>query len=108
MEKIKNILKELNEFGISKSNINDILNPNEIEFYNQLEVFYNNSLKDQNIKQKINEISNGNVDSNGKQKSYEITHDVYLKSPLNIFLKITAILMKNSGTSFTKKLIYNL
>ena len=83
MEKIKNILKELNEFGISKSNINDILNPNEIEFYNKLEVFYNNSLKDQNVKQKINEISNGNVDSNGKQKSYEITHDVYLKSPLS-------------------------
>ena len=83
MEKIKNILKELNEYGISKSTTEDILSPHEIEYFNELELFYKNSLKDIKVKERINDIANNHVNDNQKHKDYEITHDVYLKGPLN-------------------------
>ena len=83
MDNFDKILKELNEFGISKSNVYNILNPNEIEYYKQIEMFYTDSLKNESVKQKINEIKKGNTDLNAKHKGYEITHDVHLGGPLS-------------------------
>tara|TARA_B100000925_G_scaffold288987_1_gene270972 strand:+ start:230 stop:1120 length:891 start_codon:yes stop_codon:yes gene_type:complete len=82
MDNFDKILKDLKEFGISKSNVYNILNPNEIEYYKQLEMFYTDALKNENVKQKINEIKKGNTDLNGKYKGYEITHDEILCEPL--------------------------
>ena len=84
MEKIDQILKELNENGFSKSTVEDILNPHEIEYFNELKLFYKNSLEDKKVKKNINEIANNHVNDNQKHKYYEITHNVYLNGPLNL------------------------
>jgi len=83
MSVIKKIIEELNEFGISKSTVQEILNPKEMEYFEDILNFYKNSLNDKQVKKRIKEIKNKNSVINVKHKQYEINHDIYLRGPLN-------------------------
>ena len=83
MSVIKKIIEELNEFGISKSTVQEILNPKEMEYFEDILNFYKNSLNDKQVKKRIKEIKNKNSVINAKHKHYEINHDIYLRGPLN-------------------------
>lgn len=83
MSVLKKIIEELNEFGISKSTVQEILNPKEIGYFEDILKFYKNSLDDKQVKKRIKEIKNYNSLIKQKHKHYEITHDIYLRGPLN-------------------------
>lgn len=83
MSVLKKIIEELNEFGISKSTVQEILNPKEIGYFEDILKFYKNSLDDKQVKKIIKEIKNQNSLINQKHKQYEINHDIYLRGPLN-------------------------
>lgn len=49
MSVIKKIIEELNEFGISKSTVQEILNPKGMEYFEDILNFYKNSLNDKQV-----------------------------------------------------------
>lgn len=83
MSVFKRIIEELNEFGISKSTVQEILSQREMKNFEDVLSFYNNSLNDELVKIKINEIKNQNSSLKQKHKHYEVTHDVFLRGPLS-------------------------
>ena len=83
MSVLNRIKEELNEFGISKSTVHEILNPKEMEYFEEILNFYKNSLNDKQVKKRINDIKNQNSLIKEKHKHYEVTHDIYLRGPLN-------------------------
>lgn len=77
------IIDELNEFGISKSTVQEILSSNEMKNFEDVLSFYKNSLNDELVKKRIYDIKNQNSFLKQKHKQYEVTHDIYLRGPLS-------------------------
>ena len=81
---LSKIIEDLNHYGFSSSNVNEILDESEIKYFEEILAFYSESLKNAKVKERIQEINNHITPVNSKYKQYEITHDEMLNEPLTL------------------------
>ena len=81
---LSKIIEDLNHYGFSSSNVNEILDESEMKYFEEILAFYSESLKNAKVKERIQEINNHITPVNSKYKQYEITHDEMLNEPLTL------------------------
>ena len=79
----KNIVKEVNEVGISKSHIKEILPQKDLDKFNDIIDYYNNYLSNPKVIERCNAISLGNP-IRDKNKWFELTQYEHLNRGLNL------------------------
>ncbi len=81
----KQIVDQVKKDGIARSNVKDIFNNKELEYFNSFIDYYNNEyVTNPDIMDRINRISQGNPIQNTSQKWYEITQFEHLNRGLNL------------------------
>ena len=81
----KQIVDQVKKDGIARSNVKDIFNNKELEYFNSFIDYYNNEyVANPNIVDRINRIFQGNPIQNTSQKWYEITQFEHLNRGLNL------------------------
>ena len=81
----KQIVDQVKKEGIARSNVKDIFNNKELEYFNSFIDYYNNEyVTNPDIMDRINRISQGNPIQNTSQKWYEITQFEHLNRGLNL------------------------
>lgn len=111
MNKVNEIVNQLNTLGYYKTNVSDVLDGKGIDLFNNNIDFFNNMLNDEFISQELQTINtnpNDRFERSGG-KPFEITHYHYLKKALSLndgsFIKLyiddffTEVATKFLGTS---------
>ena len=90
----KNIVDEVNEFGIAKSHVNELFDSKGISLFNEVVEYYKEFSEAPHIIDRCNRITSGNP-IRDRNKWYEITHYEFLKRPLNLDDSIVKLYMQD-------------
>lgn len=90
----KNIVDEVNTFGISKTHVNDLFDDRGMELFNEVIDYYDNFISAPRIIDRCNRIASGNP-IHDKNKWFEITHYEFLNRPLNLDDSIVKLYMQD-------------
>jgi hypothetical protein len=82
-EKLNEVLHDLNTIGYYKTNIVDLLGDTGIDNFNEISSFFDEMLSNPTINHRLETIQQG-INTIGKDKYYEITHQEHLERALNI------------------------
>tara|TARA_Y100001973_G_C5205316_1_gene341073 strand:- start:1230 stop:2096 length:867 start_codon:yes stop_codon:yes gene_type:complete len=84
-DKHKQIVDQVKKVGIARSNVQDIFNAKELEYFNSFVDYYNNEyMANPKVIDRINRIASGNPIQNTSQKWYEITQYEHLNRGLTL------------------------